>query len=156
VWGCNVTYAGASDGMCGGMVQRAIQSARKVIVVDPRRIGPANKADHWLQVRPGTDGALALAMINVIIAEDLMDRDFVDNYTIGFESLVEHVRQFTPEWAETITRVPAKLGCTHVRYDKTRLYSMGHGPGYESVQFSDRSFPAHTPSPNWEHRSTRE
>ena len=53
VWGCNVTYAGASDGMCGGMVQRAIQSARKVIVVDPRRIGPANKADHWLQVTAG-------------------------------------------------------------------------------------------------------
>ncbi len=108
VWGCNVTYAGASDGMCGGMVQRAIRSARKVIVVDPRRIGPANKADHWLQVRPGTDGALALAMINVIIAEDMTDRDFVDNHTIGFESLAEHVRQFTPEWAENITRVPAE------------------------------------------------
>jgi anaerobic selenocysteine-containing dehydrogenase len=108
VWGCNVTYAGASDGMCGGMVQRAIRGARKVIVVDPRRIGPARNADHWLQVRPGTDGALALAMINVIIGEDLADRDFVDNYTIGFESLAEHVRQFTPEWAENITRVPAE------------------------------------------------
>ena len=54
---------------CADVVKRAIQSARKVIVVDPRRIGPANKADHWLPLRPGTDGALALAMINVIIAE---------------------------------------------------------------------------------------
>ncbi len=107
VWGCNVTYAGASDGLCGGMVQKAIKAARKVVVVDPRRIGPAENADHWLQVRPGTDGALALAMINTIVAEDLFDRDFVENYTIGFDSLVEHVRRFTPEWAESITRLPA-------------------------------------------------
>jgi anaerobic selenocysteine-containing dehydrogenase len=108
VWGCNVTYAGASDGMCGGMVQRAIKSARKVIVVDPRRIDPAEKADHWLRLRPGTDGALALAMINVIIGEGLADTDFVDNYTLGFDLLAEHVREFTPEWAENITRVPSE------------------------------------------------
>ncbi len=107
VWGCDVTYAGASDGMCGGMVQRAIKIAHKVIVVDPRRIGPAENADHWLQVRPGTDGALALAMINLIITEDLIDRDFVDNHTTGFDALVEHVGRFTPEWAEGITRVSA-------------------------------------------------
>ncbi|MHB8897095.1 MAG: molybdopterin-dependent oxidoreductase, partial [Candidatus Geothermincolia bacterium] len=71
LWGCNVTETGASDGMCGGTVSRALKQARKVIVVDPRKIAPAEKADHWLGLRPGTDGALALAMINTIIAEGL-------------------------------------------------------------------------------------
>ena len=107
IWGCNITYSGAADGMCGGMLQRALREAQKVIVVDPRRIGPAETADHWLQLRPGTDGALALAMINTIIAEDLVDHHFVDNYTTGFDKLVEHVRNSTPEWAEPITGVKA-------------------------------------------------
>ena len=107
IWGCNLTYSGAADGMCGGMLQRALRDAEKVIVVDPRRIPPAETADHWLQLRPGTDGALALAMINTIIAENLVDYHFVDNYTSGFDKLVEHVRLSTPEWAESITGVKA-------------------------------------------------
>jgi anaerobic selenocysteine-containing dehydrogenase len=107
IWGCNITHSGAADGMCGGMLQRALGEAQKVIVVDPRRIPPAETADHWLQLRPGTDGALALAMIHTIIAEDLIDHHFVGNYTTGFNKLVEHVRNFTPEWAESITGVKA-------------------------------------------------
>ncbi len=107
IWGCNVTETGASDGMCGGMVERALKTAEKVIVVDPRRIGPVKKADHWLQLRPGTDGALGLAMINTIIGEGLHDREFVDGYTTGFEELAGHVEPFTPEWAERITGLDA-------------------------------------------------
>jgi len=107
IWGCNITHSGAADGMCGGMLQRALREAHKVIVVDPRRIAPAETADHWLQLKPGTDGALALAMINTILAEDLVDHHFVDHHTTGFDKLVEHVRSFTPEWAEPITRVKA-------------------------------------------------
>ena len=107
IWGCNITHTCASDGMCGGTVDRALRKADRVIVVDPRRIGPAETADHWLQLRPGTDGALALAMINTIIGEDLVDHDFVEEYTAGYDSLAEHVRPFTPEWAETVTRVGA-------------------------------------------------
>ncbi|MBL7208474.1 MAG: molybdopterin-dependent oxidoreductase [Dehalococcoidia bacterium] len=108
LWGCNVTYTGASDGMCGGMVEKAMRKADKVIVIDPRRIRPAEKADHWLQLRPGTDGALALAMLNVIIDEDLVDHEFVDNYTSGFDKLVDHVQPFTTEWASSITRIGAE------------------------------------------------
>lgn len=107
IWGCNVTYTGASDGMCGATVQRAIKRAEKVIVIDPRRIGPAKNADHWLQIRPGTDGALALAMLNVVISEGLIDHEFVDNHTKGFDALVEHVRSYTPEWASPITTLSA-------------------------------------------------
>jgi len=108
LWGCDLSNSGASDGMCGGMFQAALKKAKKVIVVDPRRIKAAEKADHWLQLRPGTDGALALAMINTIIAEDLVDHDFVDGYTVGYERLVEHVQPFTPEWAAPITRLDAE------------------------------------------------
>jgi anaerobic selenocysteine-containing dehydrogenase len=108
LWGCNITETGSSDGLCGGMVQRAINRAEKLIVVDPRRIKPAEKADHWLQLRPGTDGALALAMINVIIAEDLIDHEFVDNYTVGYDRLAEHVKPFTPDWAAVITGLQAE------------------------------------------------
>ena len=110
IWGCNLTGPlghDSGDCMCGGLLSKAIKKARKVIVIDPRRINPAEKADHWLQVRPGTDGALALAMINVIISENLIHHDFVDNYTIGFDRLSRHVEPFTPDWGEPITGVSA-------------------------------------------------
>jgi anaerobic selenocysteine-containing dehydrogenase len=108
VWGCNVTHSGASDGMCGGMVNRALKRAAHVIVVDPRRIGPAQKATHFLQIRPGTDGALALAMIHVLIAEDLIDHEFVANHTVGLAALTAHVAAFTPDWAAPITGIEAE------------------------------------------------
>lgn len=105
VWGCNITQTGAADGMCGGMLDRTLRETDKVIAVDPRKTPVAEKADHWLQLRPGTDGALALAMINCIISEDLYDHDFVSKHTLGFNRLAEHVRAFTPEWACPITRL---------------------------------------------------
>jgi anaerobic selenocysteine-containing dehydrogenase len=108
IWGCNITQAGSADGMCGGTIERALKKVKKSIVVDPRRIKPAEGATHWLQLRPGTDGALALAMIHVIIKENLIDQDFVLNYTLGYEQLVEHVKAFTPEWAASITRVSSE------------------------------------------------
>lgn len=120
VWGCNITANGAADGMCGGMVTRALKQAGKVIVIDPRRTGPAARADHWLQIRPGSDGALALAMIHTMISEDLYDHEFVENYSIGFDRLREHVQDFTPEWAAGITRLePAEIRAA------TRTYAAG-------------------------------
>jgi anaerobic selenocysteine-containing dehydrogenase len=106
-WGCNHTETGASDGMCGSMFKRAFMQADKKIVVDPRRIGLAEKADHWLQLKPGSECALALAMINVIVGEGLYDREFVEKYGFGFGRLVPHVQLFTPEWAGPITRISA-------------------------------------------------
>ncbi|GAB6909632.1 Anaerobic dehydrogenase, typically selenocysteine-containing (fragment) [Desulfosarcina cetonica] len=55
IWGCNITQSGSADGMCGGMIQRALKKVKKLIVVDPRRTRPAKQATHWLQLRPGTD-----------------------------------------------------------------------------------------------------
>lgn len=78
----------------------------KIIVIDPKKIPISNKG-LFLQVRPGTDLALALAMMNVIISEGLYDKEFVDNYCKGFEELTAHVEKYTPEWAEEITWVSA-------------------------------------------------
>ena len=108
-WGCNHAETGAADGMCGAMFKRAFLQAKKKIVVDPRRIGLAESADYWLQLAPGSECALALAMINVIVTEDLYDHDFVEKYGFGFDRLANHVRPFTPSWAAPITHVPASL-----------------------------------------------
>lgn len=86
----------------------AWKAGAKIICVDPRLSPIASKSDVWLQLRPGTDAALLLSWINVIIEENLYDADFVRNWTVGFDELKEHVRGFTPEWAEGITWVPAE------------------------------------------------
>jgi anaerobic selenocysteine-containing dehydrogenase len=89
---------------------KRILDARKrgarVIAIDHMRSDSAKMADQWVGVRSGTDGALALSMMNVIINEGLYDEDFVRNWTTGFEDLREYVQQFPPEKVETITRVP--------------------------------------------------
>jgi len=81
----------------------AQKSGAKLIVVDPRRCESARHADVWLQIRPGTDGALALGMMNVIINEGLHDKDFVEDYCVGFDQLRGHVQQYTPEKVAEIT-----------------------------------------------------
>jgi anaerobic selenocysteine-containing dehydrogenase len=106
-FGNNAVSFGAADGLCGGMIKRAMEAAQEVIVVDPRRTATARSATRYLQLRPGSEGALALAMIHVIISEGLYCRDFVEHYCAGFEELTKHVAAFTPEWAEPITRIPA-------------------------------------------------
>jgi len=79
----------------------------RLIVIDPRKIPIADKAEMYLSIRPGTDGALALALIHVMINEKLYDAEFVEKWTFGFDRLVPHVQQYTPEWAEKITGVKA-------------------------------------------------
>ena len=75
----------------------------KIIYVDPRFSETACKADLWLPLRPGSDTALSLAMLNVIINEFLYDFEFVDQWCDGFEELREHMAPYTPEWAAPIT-----------------------------------------------------
>jgi anaerobic selenocysteine-containing dehydrogenase len=78
----------------------------RVIAIDHMRSGIAKMADQWVGVRSGTDGALALSMMYVIINERLYDEAFVQNWTKGFEELRDYVQQFPPEKAQAITRVP--------------------------------------------------
>lgn len=86
-----------------------LQRGAKLIVVDPRFSTAASKADYWLPIKPGTDIALLLAWMNVLISETLYDKTYLDQYATGMKELVEHVRSFTPEWAESITDVSAAL-----------------------------------------------
>ncbi|MCS7139896.1 MAG: molybdopterin-dependent oxidoreductase [Candidatus Nezhaarchaeota archaeon] len=89
-----------------GILDAKENNNAKLIVIDPRLSELASKADMWLRIRPASDGALALAWINVIINEGLYDREFVEKYCYGFEKLREHVQQYTPEWAEKVTWIP--------------------------------------------------
>jgi thiosulfate reductase / polysulfide reductase chain A len=81
----------------------------KLIVVDPRFSTAAAKADHWLPIRPGTDTALLLAWMNVLISEGIYDKAYIEKYAQGFSELAAHVREFTPDWAEPITEIPANV-----------------------------------------------
>jgi anaerobic selenocysteine-containing dehydrogenase len=88
-------------------INKALRKGGKLIVINPKYIPFTKRADIHVQPRPGTDGALALAMLNTIISEGLYDREFVENWTVGFDKLAEHVKQYTAEWAEKITGVAA-------------------------------------------------
>ena len=104
LWGHNPDQ---SDFPLKFFMAKNLKKGAKLVVIDPKRIPLADKADMYLRIRPGTDGALALAMMNVIIEENLYDRDFIDKHTSGFDRLVPHVRMNSPEWAEEITWIPA-------------------------------------------------
>ncbi len=84
------------------------QKGAKLIVIDPRRTPLAKRADIHVQPRPGTDCALGLGMLNVIIAEGLYDKEFVGKWTFGFDRLAEHVKRYPPEEVEKITWVSAE------------------------------------------------
>jgi thiosulfate reductase/polysulfide reductase chain A len=79
----------------------------KLIVVDPRFSTAASKADQWLPIKPGTDTALLLSWINVLMAAKSYDKEYLDKYATGLDELQKHVDTFTPEWAEKITEIPA-------------------------------------------------
>jgi cysteine desulfurase NifS len=107
VWGANP----ATD--CPPYDLRRIAEARRrgadVVVIDPRRTRTAKITDaQWIPIRPGTDGALALGMCNVLIDEELYDERFVTEFTEGFDEFARYVQHFRPEVVEEITRVPAE------------------------------------------------
>jgi anaerobic selenocysteine-containing dehydrogenase len=78
-------------------IEEARRKGAKLVVIDPYRTRTAKCADWYLPINPGTDGALALAMMHVIISENLYDADYVSRYTIGFEELKERAQQYPPE-----------------------------------------------------------
>ena len=88
-------------------LQEAKRRGARLVCIDPRRSETAAKCHQQLAPWPGTDGALALAMMQVLIAEDLVDHDYIARYTLGFDALAERVRTCTPEWAAPLTGLPA-------------------------------------------------
>jgi anaerobic selenocysteine-containing dehydrogenase len=105
VWGAN---PGASTLPSMRGLTDLQKEGLKIICIDPRFTETAAHADMWLPLRPGSDLALALAWINVIIYEGLYDIDFVRDWCEGFAELKEHVKQYTPEWAAPLTWLDAE------------------------------------------------
>ncbi|MEJ5301926.1 MAG: molybdopterin-dependent oxidoreductase [Bacteroidales bacterium] len=100
------------ENMHNGQVQEmsdAIDRGATIITVDPRFSTAASKSKYWLPIKPATDIALLLAWINVLITEELYDKDFVEKYTTGFDKLKSYIRPFTPEWAYGITTLEPDL-----------------------------------------------
>ena len=100
LWGGNPVMSHPTEGR---RIMIGKKNGAKLIVVDPRFTEIASKADIFLQIRPGTDDALALSMLNVVINEELYDKDFVDKWCTGFDRLKERVQQYTPQRASHIT-----------------------------------------------------
>lgn len=104
LWGVNLSETNASK---YERVKDARKKGARTIVVDPRPVRLAKEADLWLRVRPGTDCALALGMINVIIANGWYDKKFIADWTVGFDELKARVAAYTPEKVAEITWIPA-------------------------------------------------
>jgi len=104
LWACNTISTNLHH---WPFLAEAQRRGAKIVVVDPMKTRTARQADWHIPIKPGTDGALAMAMINVITAENLVDRDYVQTYTVGYEELVERAKQFPPEKVARITGIPA-------------------------------------------------
>ena len=112
IWACNSVSTNLHH---WHIIHEAQKKGTKVVVIDSYASKTAKEADWHIAPKPGTDGALAMAMMNVIIAEGLVDQDYVDNYTVGYAELAERAKTRTPEWAEKITGIAADDICKLAR-----------------------------------------
>jgi anaerobic selenocysteine-containing dehydrogenase len=106
LWGYNPAYTSVVNH--ARRILDAKQKGAKVVVIDPRFTNMASKADIYLRLRPGTDGTLALGMLRLIIEEELYDKSFVNQWTVGFEKLKEFIKAYPLKKVEDITWVPAE------------------------------------------------
>jgi anaerobic selenocysteine-containing dehydrogenase len=104
VWGMNMLNTNLH---AWPFILAAKQKGAKVVVIDPVRTRTAKQADWHIPIRPGTDAALALGMMNVIITQNLVDHDYIERYTIGFDELKHRAAEFPLERVEKITGIPA-------------------------------------------------
>jgi thiosulfate reductase/polysulfide reductase chain A len=115
----------------------AIGKGAGLVVVDPRFSVAASKAKYWLPVKPGTDIALLLAWMNVLVEERLYDAEYVARHTAGFDELKAHVADKTPEWAWAITGLRPELIRASARFiGGARPASLVH-PGRHTVWYGD-------------------
>jgi len=117
LWGANL----ASQPNTGRHLAAAKRRGAHIVTIDVRETEAAAQSDEVLLLRPGTDAALALGMMHVIVAEGLYDREFVARHTVGFDRLAAHVREHTPEWAAAVTGIPLeRIRALARRYATTR------------------------------------
>ena len=105
IWACNSISTNLHH---WAVIKDAKKKGAKVVVIDSYKSRTAKAADWHISPKPGTDGALAMGVINSIIEQDLTDNEYVKNYTNGFSELSEHAKSKTPEWASKITGIKAE------------------------------------------------
>lgn len=120
IWGQN-PGTGCPDGFFGHWIVDCMRRGSKLIVIDPRWTFFASRAEHFLQIRAGTDGALALGMINLIVENDWYDHEFVEKWCYGFDELAASAKEYTLEKTSEITGIPAD-----VIYEATKAYATNH------------------------------
>ena len=129
LWGFNPIETSLTNH--GRRIIDAVKRGAKLIVIDPRFTRPAAKADLFIQVRPGTDGALALGMLNYIIREELYDKKFVDKWVHGFKELKALVESYTLEKVSEITWVPVdkirEVSCLYAENSPGAVLEDGNG-----------------------------
>jgi thiosulfate reductase / polysulfide reductase chain A len=130
-WGANCENSGVNTEQPHAILD-ALQNGAKLIDIRPMLEPLGSKADLWLPVRPGTDGALALAVLNILINEKMYDVDFVDRWSYGFDKLAVYVQPHTPEWAEKVTGIPSekiRLAAHLIGTIKPTFIKIGNGVG---------------------------
>jgi len=116
-------------------LSHAIDRGAKLVYLDPRYTKTASKATEWIPIRPGTDSAFLLAMINVIVSNELADCDFVRKYMVGCDDIQEEMSRYSPAWAEQITGVPAATIERIAReYAAAQHNALAH-PGWRTSNF---------------------
>ncbi len=137
LWGRQPIYSGPAMSQVKDFISAKHRGA-KIVAIKPSVEPDVGMADIWVPLRPGTDAALALSMLNVIIDENLIDAPFVETWCYGFDQLREHIRRYPPEWGERISGVPANQIRELARlYATTKAATIDLGNGVE-----------HTPSCN--------
>jgi anaerobic selenocysteine-containing dehydrogenase len=139
VWGKQPVYSGSTRGNLKQILD-AKERGAKIISIKPTMEPDVTLADLWIPIRPGTDAALALAMIHVIIKEKLYDEPFVANWTYGFEKLVDHIQMYSPAWAAPITGLPSDQITGLARtYATVKPACIDHGNGLEHAPASNNA-----------------
>lgn len=145
---CIILWGGGGPRYWDVFWRAAIKARRekgaKIIVIDPRGIDSVKHSDLWLQIRPGTDCALALGMIHHIIEEELYNKDFVERWCYGFDQLKARVKNYSVEKVSEITWIPAqKIRQSAEWYATLKPGVTNHGMGLEHIANSIQALHAH-------------
>lgn len=131
VWGTSPDVSGP-DGELQWFIKDALKRGTPMLVIDPYPTMLAKNAEIWLQPRPGTDGALALAILNILISEDLYDHEFVENWTYGFASLKKRCAEYDLDRVSAITEIARDDILNAARWlGHTKPLAMEWGPAPE-------------------------
>jgi anaerobic selenocysteine-containing dehydrogenase len=137
VWGKQPIYQGPAQAGVKAYVNAKARGT-KIIAIKPSVEPDVGLADEWVPIRPGTDAALALAMLHVVVNEDLIDKPFVEQWCYGYDQLKDHVQKYPPAWAEKITGVPANQIAGIARlFATTKRAGIDLGNGVEHVPSSN-------------------